>query len=127
MNTPLLDAHCASHKRASPYKPPERHSSLLQEVVLRSWWVIIIAILSFGLYEQASRTLEKDISFLHAEIATLKSQIIDKEVIQRELLREVASQNDPAWIELTLIRCLGLIPNGYTKIYLVSEHEGTDQ
>ncbi len=34
----------------------------------------------------------------------------------RELLEEIASQEDPAWIERVLIRRLGVVPEGQTKV-----------
>ncbi len=38
---------------------------------------------------------------------------------QAELKRQIASQNDEAWIEMTLMRCLGLVPEGQTKVHFI--------
>jgi hypothetical protein len=37
--------------------------------------------------------------------------------IQKDLQLRVDSQSDPTYIELTLMKGLGLVPEGYKKIY----------
>lgn len=34
-----------------------------------------------------------------------------------ELLLQIRSQSDPAWIEMTLKKNLGLVPEGQVKVY----------
>jgi hypothetical protein len=58
-----------------------------------------------------------------------QAQKLDGEIeglsqLQRELVHEVEQQqmqllslHDPEWIELTLMRCIGVVPKGYTKVY----------
>jgi hypothetical protein len=36
---------------------------------------------------------------------------------QEELLLQIQSQSDPAWVEMVLKRNLGLVPDGQTKVY----------
>ena len=38
---------------------------------------------------------------------------------RRELEEIIASQNDPEWIEQTLMNVLGLVPQGYKKVIFV--------
>lgn len=40
-------------------------------------------------------------------------------LLQEDLLREIASQNDPSWIELVLMDKLGLVPEGQTKVHFI--------
>lgn len=87
-------------------------------MMLRNWWwVLTFAIVSFGLYEQASMKLEREIVSLDKEIASLEARILDATNIQSYLKLQQESFNDPAWVELTLMRVLGMVPEGYTKIY----------
>jgi hypothetical protein len=93
-------------------------SRIIEAFFWHSWWVWACAVFSFGLHEQASRiileeklTLEQKTQFLVRDIAKMQKS-------QEARSLQLASLNDPAWIELTLIRCLGLVPEGYTKIYL---------
>jgi len=81
------------------------------------WWVFTFAIVAYGLYEQAAMKLEKEISNLDKQIESLKSRIEEAKAKHRELALQQESLNDPAWIELTLIRTLGMVPEGYTKVY----------
>lgn len=80
-------------------------------------WVVAFAILTFGLYEQTSRKLLRATEKLSSRKDELEEAICMAENEQEELKLQVLSQSDPAWIELSLIKGLGLVPEGYTKIY----------
>ena len=88
------------------------------ELFIKSWWVWVCCIISFGLYEQGSYRISKEITVLQNE----KSLIINKTLLakaKKETLGlQLDSLSDPAWIELELIQNLGLVPEGYTKISL---------
>lgn len=88
---------------------------------IRSWWVWTFAIVCFGLYEQAAMKLEKDIASLDKEIASLEGRIIEASCKQQYLALQKESFTDPAWIERTLIHGLGMVPEGYTKVYYKEE------
>ena len=91
-------------------------TSAFRECV-RSWWVLAFAILTFGLYEQSSGSLSRSIDKLTRQATELENSITQAESTRGDLKLQVASQSDPAWIELSLIKGLGLVPEGYTKIY----------
>ena len=59
----------------------------------------------------------KGIERLQVKALEIEGAIGKAENAQRDLKLQVASQSDPAWIELALIKGLGLVPEGYTKIY----------
>jgi hypothetical protein len=42
-----------------------------------------------------------------------KQAFLEKEHLQLK----IASQNDPAWIEMILMRDLGVVPEGYVKVH----------
>jgi len=89
----------------------------MQRFVLESWWVWTFAIVCFGLYEQGAMKLEREIALLEKERDSLKAKITQAAIQQQELRLQINSQNDAAWIELVLIRALGVIPEGTTKVY----------
>lgn len=89
--------------------------------LLGSWWVLGFAIVVFGIYEQASTRLTNGIAKLQARVIELEASIAKTTTDQEELKLQVASQSDPAWIELLLIKGLGLVPEGYKKIYFEEE------
>ena len=84
---------------------------------IKSWLVWAFAICCFGLYEQAAMKLERDITSLDKEIASLETRILEASHKQQYLTLQQESFSDPAWIELTLIRGLGMVPEGYTKVF----------
>lgn len=87
----------------------------------KSWWVWTFAIICFGLYEQGSMKLEREITSLNTEVNSLARKIADARLEQEELTLQIASFSDPAWVELVLIRALGVIPEGSTKVYYRDE------
>ncbi|MCE2983850.1 MAG: hypothetical protein LW832_09830 [Parachlamydia sp.] len=42
---------------------------------------------------------------------------------QEDLQLQINSQSDPAWIELTLMKGLGLVPEGEQKVYFQKRGE----
>ena len=93
----------------------------ISKELMRSWWVFAFAILTFAIYEQASCKLMKGIDKLSIRSKDLENAICKAEKTEAELRLQVANQNDPQWIELSLIMGLGLVPEGYTKIYYTNE------
>lgn len=92
-------------------------SKSLDLLFFRSWWVLLFMILSFMLYEQAMKKRDKDYNTLTDrlhELQTAKSEALKK---QEELQLQINSESDPAWVELVLMRELGLVPEEQTKIF----------
>jgi hypothetical protein len=89
-----------------------------------NWYLVIaLAILCFGLYEQGARLVDREMNALQEQITQASSETKRQLKIQESLKREIQSQNDPAWVELVLIRCLGLVPEGSTKVYFSDSGE----
>jgi hypothetical protein len=85
------------------------------------WWVLAFAILTFALYEQASHKIVRAIVRLENRKKELEAAIQLTSLEQEELKLQVASQSDPQWIEFCLMKGLGVIPEGYTKVYFEQE------
>ncbi len=87
--------------------------SLLQ----RSWWVFaFVGLLSLfymhGIYHKRQEYTE-----LKGRMKALEKDRLLALEEQKELLLQIQSQNDPAWIELVLKRSLGMVPDGQVKVY----------
>ena len=93
------------------------YSLLWDECVVKSWWIWLTLIVCFGMYEQGAYRLNRKILDLETEITQVKTKLALSCELQQELKQQVASFNDSAWIELVLIRALGLVPEGYQKVY----------
>ncbi len=67
-------------------------------------------------YEQGLKTSNERLMALSNQLDTLQGE--KKKVLKQQvrLSKEVESQDDPDWIELTLMKELGLTPEGHTKV-----------
>lgn len=87
----------------------------------KSWWVFLFVALCYLLY---SHGMQKKV-FTYRELRNRLEQLnTQKELVLQErgdLLLEVQSQNDPAWIEMALMKGLGVVPEGQTKIFFKTE------
>jgi hypothetical protein len=94
-----------------------RYPSTQRHWLHRNWWVIAFVALCAVLYLHGVR--QKNIAY--QEMAG-RLQILEKEKArilteQEELLLQIQSQSDSAWVEMVLKRNLGLVPEGQTKVY----------
>jgi hypothetical protein len=89
--------------------------------IMRSWWVFAFAIITFALYEQSAGRLGRSIQKLEKQQSLLEAEIAELANEQEELELQVASQCDANWTEFSLLKGLGLVPEGYTKFYMDDE------
>jgi hypothetical protein len=94
-----------------------RHPLSQRHWLHRSWWVIAFVALCGVLYIQGVR--QKNITFqeMTGRLQTLELEKALALAEHEELLLQIQSQSDPAWIEMVLKRNLGLVPQGQTKVY----------
>ena len=89
--------------------------------VVKSWWVYLFCISSFLLFNHFSNIKKEEISILENKRVFLESQR-DLALAKREELQvKICSQSDPSWIEVVLMKQLGLVPDGYMKIHFKKE------
>lgn len=91
---------------------------MFRDYFLKFWWVIAFALLCGILYEQGLKQRHENFTRLSTHLQSLRKQKEEAIDIQEDLKARINSQNDPAWIELVLIRNLGLIPEGQQKIFM---------
>ncbi len=94
----------------------KKRSRLFEELILKSWWAILFFLITFFAFDQAGARRSREEHLLRQKVASLLQKKSDAVEFQEELELIIASQNDPAWIELTLMKELGLVPEGNTKI-----------
>lgn len=90
---------------------------IFQQVIVKSWWVILFMLLCYMFYEQGMRKRDFDYTRLYSQLEELKEQKKRALAVQDDLLLQINSQSDPDWVELTLMKGLGLVPEGYIKAY----------
>lgn len=85
--------------------------------IFKSWWVIVFALVCFGLYERGMTLTTYDYKRLQQQFTALQDEheVLEK---QNQILQlRINSQSDPDWQELVLMRGLGLVPENQTKVY----------
>ena len=83
----------------------------------QSWWVFLFLAVSSLFYFQgmqgknlAYRELTRRLNELEMEKALALSE-------QDDLKLQIQSQSDPAWIQMMLMKGLGMVPDGQVKVY----------
>ncbi|MEI8365918.1 MAG: hypothetical protein WCF65_05820 [Parachlamydiaceae bacterium] len=89
----------------------------LEEMIVRSWWVVLFVLCCYFGYEQGLAKKDSAFALLQIQYKELQRKKIVAQQHQESLSREIDSQNDPAWIELLLMREMGLVPEGKIKVY----------
>jgi len=94
-------------------------SSFFNQFILRSWWVILFFLLCFFIFDQASSHQVKQKSLLTQKLITIQQEKEFALASQADLTLQIASQNDPEYIEMVLMRKLGLTLEGQTKVLFI--------
>lgn len=92
-------------------------STRAEEFFLQSLPVVLFSLICLMLYEQGNK--QRTLFF---EDLNIKFQALDREMKEAEnqnqtLLLQINSQSDPAFVELTLKKVLGVVPEGEIKVY----------
>ncbi len=96
-----------------------KRSRLFEELIIKSWWVILFFLGCLFAYDQAAKRRNREQEGLQAKWEQVLLAEEEARLLQEDLLREIASQNDPSWIELVLMDKLGLVPEGQTKVHFI--------
>lgn len=91
-------------------------SRLFDVLIVRSWWVILFLLTSLLIFDVTMRMRQEEEKRLLAKVTKIEEQLHHSRSLQHHLHAELASHDDPQWIELLLMRNLGLVPDGYTKL-----------
>lgn len=108
--------------------PPNRHrqwkaprsslSAYTEKYFLPNWWVILLALLFYAGYERSTYQSCQQYQKLTSTIQTLHEEKTALQIRNDQLQQQIQSQTDPAYIELTLMKVLGLVPEGKQKAVL---------
>lgn len=84
--------------------------------ILKSWWVLLF-FLGCGIVLEKALDVQRfeyaKLSFQWSHLQREKERLLME---QENLRAQVNSQSDPAWVELTLMRKMGLVPEGQRKV-----------
>ena len=92
-------------------------SLLFEQAVIYSWWVVFFLILCYLFFERGQEQRDRAFKELSIQLNELKLEKEHALDLQKDLQLQINSQSDPEWIELTLRKGLGVVPEGQKKIY----------
>jgi len=81
-----------------------------------SWWMLAFTCFTYMLALKTSHDKERKIAELTHQLASLNVSKKEALLTQRELSAEIESFTDPAWVEMILMKKLGFVPQGHTKV-----------
>lgn len=94
---------------------------IMEEMFIRSWWVILFMLGCYLSYEHGLQKKDLDFAKLqtqHVDLQKKKKMLLSQ---KEDFIRQLNSQSDPAWVELVLMKGLGLVPEGQTKVLFTKE------
>lgn len=81
-----------------------------------SWWFFAVLILFSAFYFNGMRKKEMTIEDLKSRLAEAEAAKMAVLEEQAELKLQIDSQTDPKWIEMVLMKHLGVVPEGKQKV-----------
>lgn len=93
-----------------------RCEKIIDELFLRSSWVIMVFFLSLFLYEKNLSLYKVERDELRGRLAKLSLEKAYLEKEREEIQKEVKMINESSWIALKLIDELGVVPLGSEKV-----------
>lgn len=95
--------------------------SFSESLFLKYWWVVLFCLLCAIFYEQQRKKIDQEYRKLHQQLIKFQNIKLDTLKIQEDLLLKVNSQSDPNFVELLLMKELGVVPEGQTKIFFSND------
>ena len=85
------------------------------------WWVLVFCLTAccIYIYFMKQKSLEQQV--LAQQLDAMEQEKI-LALQEKEFLHlQIASQKDPSWIEMILMRDLGVVPEGWLKVHFISK------
>lgn len=93
----------------------------VEDLLIKGCWVVLFILTCYMFYEQGLKKRDLDFDKLHLQLVDLQHQKKEALSLREDLILQVNSQSDPAWVELVLMKGLGVIPEGQTKVYFTNK------
>ena len=89
----------------------------IPQLFFRFWWITVFAIVCYGVYLHGMQKKRGAFYDLQEKYQYLEEQLTAATSEREDLLLELASGSDPAWREMMLMKRLGMVPEGQTKVF----------
>lgn len=81
------------------------------------WWVVCVCLTALSVYFHFIKEKKSQVAELTCRFEEVNRQKL-LALQERESLRlQIESQSDPSWIEMILMRDLGVVPEGWLKVH----------
>lgn len=95
--------------------------SPLYAFFFRCWWTVLFILFCYGFYLHGMHKKKQLFQELSQNVEILEKQLYAAVEKREDLLLQIDSQDDPAWIEMLIKKQLGMVPFDQTKVYFEKE------
>ena len=82
-----------------------------------NWWVVGFCALCLIGYIEGMKSRSLMAQELKFKISEMEKEVHLSSQENEELSLQLASRDDPAWIELVLLKQVGVVPDGFLKVH----------
>lgn len=83
----------------------------------RNWWVFAFCLMTLLFYSQAIKEKKSKVRELAFRLEEMEKERVLAYAEKEDLRLRISSRDDPAWIEMILMRDLGVVPEGFLKVH----------
>ena len=84
------------------------------------WWVGVFCALALVTYSHGMERREAAFAELQFRLSEMQQEYLLAVQEKEDMTLQIASQSDPAWVELVLLREIGVVPEGFLKVHFKS-------
>lgn len=95
--------------------------SKIHTFFFRCWWAILLLLFCYGFYLHGMVKKKEQYAQLSEKVALLKESLCVATERREDLLLQMESRSDPAWIEMLIKKHLGMVPANQIKVYFEKE------
>jgi hypothetical protein len=88
-----------------------------KKLLIRSWWTVAFCVLCSAFYFQSAHNHSSTLADLSSRYRDMEKEKRIAAQERDELNVRLQSESDPAWIEMILMKELGVVPEGWTKVH----------
>lgn len=87
------------------------------QILKNNWWFLLSIVVASFLYSHFISVKKRCLQNLVEEMSKKDQELLVACETRESLQDHLVSQSDPAWVELILMRELGVVPEGWLKIH----------
>ena len=93
----------------------------IDQVIFRSWWVLFFILFCYAGYHNIIKSKKEEIVSVRNKLNRYKSDKASLCEENEDLQTRLQSQSDPEWIQVVLMKELGVVPEGQMKILFTND------